>query len=307
MGKKLNQEIMITRKILTWLLIATIVVLVVAIAAYFITGRHRRQILPLPSRVGGIGLEVEKRPGSASGTKMLPKAPGASLPESESSPKKRYKTSSAYLDVVASDVERLAKDLNVYVKGAGGFIVYSDIGTRYNPYKVHVLNFSARIPAIKLDDFMKFVKSHSDRVLRVQVYGRDITDEYENLSKKLELYKNTYARLEKLYNSAKDAKTLLEIQDRMVRVQQDIDRVTGRLNAMEQKTKYAYVSVTATSDKYAVAYMPKGAFDLKVTLRLAIRSLFITLAGIAKALIWIGVFSPLWVPVAYFVKKLVRG
>ena len=225
----------------------------------------------------------------------------------------KYKIYNAYVSTVVKDIHEYKNSLTEYVQKSGGYVVSEKIDVttstlpQYNQTD-HAYNMTlvVRVPAEKLQDFLDYVQKNAQDVVSMDVNGSDVTDQYEDLGRKLKLYEKTYARLQEIYNKATDTKDLLAIQSRMLSVQRDIDRIKGRMAAIEKQAKFSRVTIHATTDKYSLNYMPKNIWDLDVTLKLAVRGLMTVLANIAKAIIWLVVFSPL-LAVLYFGYKWVKS
>ena len=254
---------------------------------------------------------VETAQGSVPSPAAAMPEPGVSVPGATDS---KYKIYNAYVNVYVTDITQFKDSVVDYVTTAGGYVVTErittstptipDLRNMQNPDKVYKLYLTVRIPTQHLTELVNYITNMSKEVVSVSINGADITDQYRDLTRELRLLETTYARLEEIYQKATNPKDLLNIQRQMLQVQRDIDRIKGRLQAIEKQSKYARVTIVASTDKYALDYMPKNIWDISTTLKMAVRTLMYTLATISKALIWILVFSPLLV-VTYFACRFV--
>ena len=259
-------------------------------------------------------------------------APGG-VPAPAESIAKTYKTYNAYLSVVVKDLKEYKQRILRYINDKNGYVVTERLyvvkpqqppvrpiypwqkADYSNPLqntatlpkdKIYTLYIVARIPAEYVQDFVDYAQNNVVDVVDLSLNTADITEQYEDLQRQLNLLETTYNRLLEIYNKAQDPKDLLAIQQRLLDVQRQIDSIKGRMQAIEKESKYARVTIKASTEKLALEYVPQNAWDLQTTIKLAIRALMSTLAVIVKAIIWIVVFSPLWLGtflIVWFVVK----
>ncbi len=301
-SKLLPKTLKFLRSSLTVLNALAVVVLFLVIVAYFF---RDRMDYPRYRYDGVARSEVGYAPPSPSKVMNASDSDNVQLDASTGG---RYKIYNGYISTVVKDINKYSTDIKNYVRGVGGYIV-NEYVQESKPsviqYKatdrVYSLSMVVRVPRVKLQDFMKYLKDNAQEVVSININGYDVTDEYEDLAKKLNLYETTYNKLEEIYNKATDPDDLLKIQNRLLQVQRDIDRIKGRIQAIEKQSKFARVSISATTDKYSLSYTPKNIWDIETTTKLAVRSLLTTFSNIVKLLIWVGVFTPLWLPVVLVV------
>jgi hypothetical protein len=82
-----------------------------------------------------------------------------------------------------------------------------------------------------------------------------------------------------------------------VSLQDQIDVLKGRQKYLEQTAKLSKITVYLSSDEFALPYVPAKPFRPETIFKQAVRSLVLTLRDLAKAGIWIGVYSIVWLPV----------
>ena len=68
------------------------------------------------------------------------------------------------------------------------------------------------------------------------------------------------------------------------------------------------ITLYLSTDELSLPYTPDTKFRPNVVFKLAVRSLLDTLRAIAEALIWVGVYSAIWLPVViiYLIVKRIR-
>jgi hypothetical protein len=98
---------------------------------------------------------------------------------------------------------------------------------------------------------------------------------------------------------------LLEVESTLARVRGDIERISGRMRYLENRVSLSTIRVQldGPQPRVNVGGPVWSASDVS---RSAVRSLIDTGRGLATIGIWLGVYSPVWVPIALFLVWLVR-
>jgi len=107
------------------------------------------------------------------------------------------------------------------------------------------------------------------------------------------LYK-TKAKFEEILDKADKVQDILQVQRELTNLQAKIDQLKGRKQYLEKTARLAKVTVYLSTDEWALPYQPAEAFRPQVIFKQAVRSLIKTLRGVAKLLIWIVVYLPVW-------------
>ena len=239
---------------------------------------------PMPARMQGAGEENR-------------------MPSNTSLPRGRMFATDIYASIYVKNASKIADELVVYANGLGGFLVKQSINTYSDPYKYTSVSLTLRIPKASADKFIAHLKEVATEVKYLERYGTDITDQYEDISKKLEVYQETYKKIHDLMQKTDDVNTLLKLQDRLISVQRQIDYYKGRQQALQKQAQYVKVSVSLTDKKYAINIKQAYRSELSLEIRKALFSLIKTLDFILDVVIWIGVYSVIWAPIVYLILR----
>jgi len=155
-------------------------------------------------------------------------------------------------------------------------------------------NITIRVPTDKLDEFLDAVRIAAVRVVYENVQGRDVTDEYEDLEARLAILLRTKTKFEQIFDQASTVSDMLSVQRELVSLQSQIDSVKGRQQYLSQTAKLVRVSVYLSTDELALPYSPDQPWRVEVVFKTAVRSLVSTTRGLINGLIWLGVYSPVW-------------
>lgn len=124
--------------------------------------------------------------------------------------------------------------------------VSGTVGYRYAGYTV-------RIPS---DDFEKFFYQISGdcTVIHQTISAEDVTEQYTDLSTRLETAKKKYARLLELLDTVQTLTDVYALESEISNTEYEIDYLTGTINGLDSRITYStvYISVSETSRQSAM-------------------------------------------------------
>ncbi len=291
-------------KVLTVLMSGVIFLLLLVIVAYFaegigyLPGHGMRKNLEYMDEEPYVDMVAPTNSKTVGSFEPRPISPASGV---------RIKTFSAYIDLIVNDSTTFVKDASSYVESLGGFVVSSYL-TKQTDKDVHVSgNLVVRVPADKLDTFIDYVKGKAKEIQVLSKDGLDITEEYENIDKELETYKKSYETVKAWLDKADKVETLMRLQDKLLYLQRQIDRLEGRKKALEQEAKFARVTIHVSDSKFAHGLAPRNAFDVSYTLKQATYALVSFASWLLKVAIWVLVFSVVWLPVVYLIRRKIKS
>ena len=188
-------------------------------------------------------------------------------------------------------------------KSVGGYMVSSSLNS---PEEAPFATVSVRIPAEKLTESLSFYRSLAVKVTSENLLGTDVTDEYTDIEARLATLAKTKAKFEQIMDNATLVQDILQVQREIISLQDQIDSLKGRQNYLEKTAALAKITIYLSTDEYALPYAPPTTFRPNVIFKEAVRSLVGTLRGIGKLGIWIGVYTPVWLPIlliAWLIKR----
>lgn len=105
-------------------------------------------------------------------------------------------------------------------------------------------NISVRVPAEQLDDVLSQIRGFAERVESETVNGRDVTEEYIDLSSRLTNLEAAERQLVSIMEDAYTVEDVLNVQAELTRVRGDIEVITGRLRYFDEAAAYSSINVT---------------------------------------------------------------
>jgi len=169
---------------------------------------------------------------------------------------------------------------------------------------------SVRVPSDKLAATLEYFGEKAVRVVQEKITGRDITDEYVDTQARLAILGKDKDHFEEILDEAIEFDDILRASREILSIQSQIEYVEGRLLYMEKTSETSLITISMSTDELELGYAPSDAWRPKVVLKKAARSLVADARGFGEVVIWIGVYSVLWVPalvIVLIVKKVLKN
>lgn len=209
------------------------------------------------------------------------------------------------LSLVVKDVSKTISQIESLAKSFGGFLVDSSLN---KPESAANGTITVRVPQDKLSEALNEYKNLAVKVVSESVYGQDVTDEYVDLEARLEVLNKTKTKFEEIMDKAYAVQDLLSVQRELINLQSQIDSIKGQQKYYTQSAKLSKITVYLSTDELALPYAPTNQWRPLVVIKQAVRSLIADFQHLANAIIWLVVYSPIWVPLfllfLFFKKRL---
>lgn len=156
-------------------------------------------------------------------------------------PIERKIISNAYLQMEVNSAESAVNKITNITQAHGGFISsssLSDVGGRNNG------QVTLRVPQTDFYQAIEEIEALGT-VGSKQVSGQDITGEFIDLDARLGNLKKQELRLQEILKTAVTVKDVLEVEHELERVRGEIERLTGRLNFLNQSVEMSTITVSA--------------------------------------------------------------
>ena len=180
-----------------------------------------------------------------------PRAPAAALAQSKDAPaaaltdedvalvsQQRIIVRTVDVALEVADVSATVDRVSDLAKEFGGWVVSSDRSRK------HAAFISVRVPAERLDESVLRLRGMAVEVESEVMSSRDVTDEYVDLTSRLTNMQATEEALLRLFDRAEKVEDALKVQTELTRVQEEIERLLGRIKFLEQTSAFSLVNVT---------------------------------------------------------------
>jgi hypothetical protein len=194
----------------------------------------------------------------------------------------------ASLSIVVEDPGATMQAISTMADDLGGYVVNSNLYRTQteNGLDVPQANITLRVPAEKLDQALEVIKSGAGQVLRENVSGQDVTQEYTDLDSRLRNLERAEEQLANIMDQARDTEDVLSVYNRLVEVQEQIEVIKGQMQYYERSAAMSSISVEIQANE-AVQPLKIGNWQPVGVAKRAIQALINTLKTLADMLIWI--------------------
>jgi hypothetical protein len=207
------------------------------------------------------------------------------------------------LSLLVKDVTDVRNKIVSYAASSGGYMVTSSVS---NPQDAPIATVVIRVPSVKLEDTLNYLRSLSIKVVSENLIGKDVTDQYVDIDSHIATLLQTKVRYESILSETKEVSDIINLTQQIINTQTQIDSLNGQQLSLEKNAELAKLTVYLSTDEIALPYAPSETFRPAVIFKLAVRSMVGTLRGLGTLAIWIGVYSIIWVPallIIRFIKK----
>ena len=206
------------------------------------------------------------------------------------------------LSLLVKDVKESGDKILGFAKESGGYMV----STSFNrPTESPYATITIRVPSEKFEDALNYFRSLALKVANENIQGRDVTEQYEDIEERLATLTKTKEKLDAIMDMTNDVSEIIKVQREIINIQTQIDSLIGRKQALEQEVAMTKITVYLSTDELSLPYTPDEKFRPNVVFKLAVRSLLGTFKGIGEMLIWVAVYSLVWIP-AIIIYKLAK-
>ena len=142
------------------------------------------------------------------------------------------------IDLVVGDIQSTMDLIGDMAADAGGWVVDSGRSS------LHSGRISFRVPSDRLDDTIADLRSIASKVRAELSTSRDVTDEYVDLGARLKNQQATESALLALLDQARSVEAALAVQRDLSNVQEEIERISGRIKFLEETSAFSLIRVT---------------------------------------------------------------
>ena len=206
--------------------------------------------------------------------------------ETSATDRKIVRTGSITMEV--SDISKSQADITDIADQYKGYVVSSNQRADQEEPSGYI---SIRIPAGSFNDVMQKLRALALKVTYENTNSQDVTEQYMDLEAQLHNYQATETQYLELLKKADNVKDILEVQRELSNVRGNIERVKGRMQYLERTSDMSLIEVTLKKSKP----LGESTWDIAGIFKSAVDGLIVLGKAILGILIWLLVFSPVWI------------
>lgn len=191
--------------------------------------------------------------------------------------------------LLVKDVSNTIDQIRTKAASVAGYIIDVNI---YRGASSESANLTLRVPASSVDDVSKYLRSISVKVVSENIFGKDITDQYEDVAGRLVELEKVKTKLETIMDSAATSDEMLRVFRQINEINAQIDSYKGKMEYMDDASITSKLTVALSTDELSLPYSPAEPWRPDVVFKSAVRSLLSTLQSLGTALIWLVVYLP---------------
>lgn len=197
----------------------------------------------------------EEVPISSVSAKAVNTTPNVSAPQNNSIAKKIIKNGD--LEIQVGDIKKAHQLVNEIVKNNNAYIQTE----RFNNTDIAEKQFfTIRVPHKNFDALINSFSNGIGSVLSKNIASDDVTEEYTDVSIKLDNKKIYLEKYRDMLRSAKTTKDMLEIQENIRELEDEIDVSEGRLRFIDDRVNYSTLELMLYKEKVRSSATSKIGF-----------------------------------------------
>lgn len=187
------------------------------------------------------------------------------------------------LELIVPDTEDTLDRIQDLAEELGGYVV--SLNTYQYQQGVEA-TVTFRVPADSFREALDRVRDLATTVRRESISGQDVTEEYVDLQARLRHLRAKEEQLLEFLDQAEDTEAVMQVYAELSRTQEEIERVEGRMQYLENQAALATITAHLIPDELAQP-LEVGGWNLPRTFRNAVEALLDVLEFTVKALIYL--------------------
>lgn len=189
---------------------------------------------PAPAPTGGMKMEAEATTAPTTGT---------STSSSEIKLPERMVAYTVYWEMETEKFNQVADRITGIPEKYNGYIVSSNV------YKTENMAWTAsiimKVPADRLAEAENEIRGIQEaKVISYNKTSQDVTEEYLDLSIRLENKRHLLDRMRTLLLKANSVYEAMQVENEIARITEDIERMEGRMRFLQNITSYSQIQIT---------------------------------------------------------------
>lgn len=150
------------------------------------------------------------------------------------------------MTVQVGDIKKAQTQINNIIKDNKAYIQKEEY---HNTDTEDQLNITVRVPHRSFDPLINSFSNGIGSVVSKKIDSDDVTEEYTNVSIKLDNKKIYLEKYRDMLKSAKTTKDMLEIQEKIRELEDEIDVSEGRLRFIDDRVNYSTLLLSIYKEK----------------------------------------------------------
>ena len=182
----------------------------------------------------------------------------------------------ANIDMESEDPERVVNEIMLIADSLGGYVESMGV---HKDGRISA-NIVVRVPEKSFFDALARIRRLGN-ILREEVSGKDVTEQYIDLEARLRNLKAEEDWLLKAMDKARNVQELMIIERELWRIRGEIERIQGQLKYLQRRVEYSTIMVHVTQPgKPRLRPSPYPSFNITPVLAAAIAAIYYIVYGL---------------------------
>ena len=153
------------------------------------------------------------------------------------------------MTIQVSDAAEGVDSISKMAVASGGYVSSSSIrDSYYDSHEGKEGYITVRVPESEYSSFLENVGELGE-VTRESVSAQDVTEEYIDVSARLDNLERQEARLQEILNMTETVEDVLAVEKELERVRGEIESLTGRLNYLDDRIEFSTINIRVTEPR----------------------------------------------------------
>jgi hypothetical protein len=163
------------------------------------------------------------------------------------------------ISIKTENINTSKKEFDVFLKKINGYYESEDLN---NDERVISYELKIRVPADKFEILINTIEKGENEIVRKSIQARDVTEEYVDITSRLNNKKEYLNRYKVLLLKASTVKDILEIEENIRVIQEEIESTEGRLNFLNDQIAFSTLNIHLFKEKeYVYQPTPQDKFS----------------------------------------------
>jgi hypothetical protein len=204
-----------------------------------------------------------------------------------------------YMTLEVNDITEAIAGITRVANELNGYVVSSDqSGDKDTTYG----RIAIRVPSDRFNEALDRLRKLAVKVPNESTSSQDVTEEYTDLQAQLRNLEATEAQYLEILKKAEKVEDILAVQRELSNVRGQIEQIKGRIQYLERTSDMALIEVYLQKTQ-AIDGTGWNALE---TLKSAVRGLASFGKALANIIIWLAIFSPVWIIILVVVLYFTR-
>lgn len=158
-----------------------------------------------------------------------------------------------------------------------------------------MISLSLRVPAKDFERVIADIEKLGS-VIQKYVSAEDVTEQFVDTQARIRNLRDTEARLLAHLADSKKLSDTLDVEREITRIRGELEGLEGRLKFLAHRISFSTLSVTLQPEPGPEPLRPAYGFSTRKEFTAALRDLVMFGQGIWAQVIWLGVWSVVWLP-----------